>query len=619
MKRIVLVWGLVLVLGCLLSILAQAEEVDLEKIVVTPFRSGVSTFENPSAVSVINVDKQQQLGKFSLAEVVKHTAGVDYVVSGGVAGESSLFIRGADAYHTQLMLDEIKVYDPITPRGYYAFYNCLSLDNLDKIEITRGPFSSLYGSQSVGGSVSMFTHKGEGRPTISYAQRIGSYNTFEERFSSQGKIEKLAYSLGLSRLDVRSFYSARYKNGNHERDPFGNLNSSLRLDYEFNDNVEVGFSHRYTYAKYEYDGGWSVPEDDDDNNARFHQHIGSIYIAHKITEFLSQKFTYGLVDIQRRGWEGPDGWGGDGSYWYKGRSNQYKYTLGYSQTDFYKAILGYEYTGDSGESYWSPTKEPKHQLNSKGVFWENILRPFNNFFFSFTGRQERHSCFGGHFSYGLSSSYFVEPTKTKLKGSLATGFRAPSIYELFSSYGNRELKPERSRSFEFGFEQMLWSDKMSLGCVGFKNNIKNRIEWDSGSWKYYNSGEARIYGLENFLEYKPKDGLSVRFAYDYTHAVNKVDKSRLLRRAKNKFSLMLDAQCGNLRINPELFYVGNRIDSSNRKLKSYILANLAANYSINDNCEIFARVENILDYDYQNIYGYQTPRASFYTGFKLSF
>lgn len=589
-----------------------AEEFDLEKIVVTPYRSDVSAEENPSSTTVINVGDEESSGKFSFIDAIKGSQGVDYAVTGGLEGVSSVYIRGTDSYHTQLMLDGIRVYDPINTQGYFAYYNYLSLDNLDKVEISRGPYSTLYGSQSIGGSINMITHKGKGKPTFSYLQEFGSYNTYREKIASQGKLGKLAYSLGVSRVDVRSFYSAKYKNGNHERDPFGNTNTSLRLDYALADNLDIGVSHRYSYAKYAYDASYPSVSDDFDNTARFHQNIGSFYLSNRINEFLSHKFTYGLVDIQRKGWTGSD------DYWYNGRSNQFKYEFDYKPVKFYNALIGFEYTGDRGEFYDSG-KEPKHRANSKGVFVENIFRPIDNLFLSLNLRDENHSTYGDNTTYGLSASYFVQPTKTKIKASIGTGFRAPSLYELFSSFsGKRDLAPEKSKSWDTGFEQYFFDDKLSFGSTYFDNSIKNKIEYNNATFAYDNTGEAEIYGIENFIEYKFNDKTSLRLTYDYLHAQKKSDKSRLLRRPENKLSLFFNTQIGNLKVMPEILYVGNRIDTS-VKLKSYILANLGLNYKVNDNFEIFGRAENILNYNYQLVHGYQTPGSSFYAGAKYSF
>jgi vitamin B12 transporter len=597
---------------------SYAEDVDLEKIVVTPYLSSVSEKENPSSTEVIDVKKNESVGKLSFVDAVKGLQGVDYAIAGGLAGVSSVYIRGADAYDTQLMLDGIRIYDPINTQGYFASYSYLSLDNLDKVEVSRGPFSSLYGSQSIGGSINMITHKGKGKPTFSYLQEVGSYNTYKEKISAQGKLGKLAYSFGASRTDVRSFYEAKFKNGNHERDPFGNTNTSLRLDYELNDNFEIGVSQRYSYAKYDYDYGFSSPPSDDFvNTAKFQQNIGSFYLKNKINDFLSHKFTYGVVDIQRRGWES------SGDYWYRGKSDQFKYALDYKPALFYNAIIGYDYTGDRGEYYWEPSNEPKHRSNSKGVYMENIIRPIDNLFISFIVREEDHSTAGKNATYGLSSSYFIEQTNTKIKASIGTGFRAPSLYELFGSYvGKRDLSPEKSKSGEIGFEQNFLKNKFTFGSTVFRNDIRDRIESDPATWEYYNAGKAEIYGVENFAEYRVNDKTSLRLTYDYLHARNEADKSRLLRRPDNKFGLIFNTLFGKLKVAPELYYVGNRIDTAssvNYKLKSYILLNLGLNYKVNDNFEIFGRVENILNYDYQLVYGYETPKASVYGGAKISF
>ncbi|MBN2831358.1 MAG: TonB-dependent receptor, partial [Candidatus Omnitrophica bacterium] len=377
---------------------------------------------------------------------------------------------------------------------------------------------------------------------------------------------KFAYSFGVSRVDVRSFYSAKYKNGNHERDPFGNTNTSLRLDYEINDNFDIGVAHRYAYAKYDYDASWPAVADDFDNTGRFHQNIGSFYLNNKVNDFLSHKFTYGVVDIQRRGWEG------DTDYWYRGKSNQFKYALDYKPAALYNAIIGYEYVGDKGESYWKPTNEPKHRANSKSVFVQNILRPLDSFFISFVIRGENHSTFGNNITYGLSSSYLITLTNTKLKASIGTGFRAPSLYELFDSYsGNRGLNPEKSKSFDIGFEQNIFDDRFSFGFTYFENKIKNKIDWQSTGLRtgeYANIGGAEIYGIESFAGYKFNDKIFLKLTYDYLHAQNESDKSRLFRRPNNKLGLLFNATLGKLKIAPEIYYVGNRIDTSIELRKS---------------------------------------------------
>lgn len=616
-----LIWAQVILAG---FSFAQAEDVSLEKIVVTPYRSGVSTQENPSSTTVINVDEQESAGKFSFVDLIKGTQGVDYAVTGGLEGISSIYIRGADSYQTQLMVDGVRVYDTINTQGYFAYYNYLSLDNLDKVEVSRGPFSSLYGSQSIGGSINMITHKGSGKPTFSYLQEFGSYDTYREKIASQGKIDKLAYSLGVSRVDVNSFYSAKYKNGNHERDPFRNTNTSLRLDYALTDNLGIGVSQRYAYAKYNYDDGNTVPPSDDlDNTARYHQNIGAFYLNNRINDLISHKFTYGFVGIQRKGWEGYNAFvGGESNYWFDSRSNQFKYEFNYKPAKFYEALVGFEYTGERGEYYWDGY-EPKHRANSKGVYVQNIVRPVEDLFFSFILRSEDHSTFGEHDTYGLSGSYFIELTNTKLKGSVGTGFRSPSLYELFSSWsGKRDLVPEKSKSQEVGFEQYFLDNKFSLGSTYFHNEIENLIEYNSTTFAYDNTGEAEIYGIENFGEYKFSEKTNLRLTYDYLHTRKKSDKSRLLRRPENKFALTFNTEVANLKIIPELYFVGNRIDSSGGstfKLKPYILANLSLNYKVNNNLEIFSRTENILNYNYELVYGYQTLGSSFYAGAKLSF
>lgn len=348
------------------------EVIELEKIVVTPYKTAVVETLNPSSVDVISVEEANSQGIFTLTEAIKDIPSLSYATTGSLGGETGVFIRGANSAHTQVMLDGIKLYDPIVTSAYFFGYNYMSLDNLDKIEVLKGPYSSLYGSDSIGGTISLLTHKGQGDPTASYTQEFGSYKTFREMFTAQGELDKLAYSLSVSRSDVDAFYSGKYKDGNYEKDPFHNTNSSLRLDYALTDDIEVGLLANYTYAKYEYDisGG----TDDNDNYGYFHQGVGGINLKHQLSDYFSYKAIFGYTRTYRKTWEDANTYG-----WYDGRTYQAKWQGDYQLCNFDKIIFGFDYLRELGESrsdyidWWTslPTisLSPKERSNTKGLIF----------------------------------------------------------------------------------------------------------------------------------------------------------------------------------------------------------------------------------------------------------
>ena len=617
---------IVLLVGfCFSFVFAQEDEVVLDKIIVTAYKNGVSSRISPASSDVISVNEATAEGKFTVTDAIENISSINYATSGGIAGGTAVYIRGAGSQDTQVLLEGIKLYDPIVTSGYFYGYDYMSLDNLKSIEVLKGPYSSLYGSGSIGGTISLITEKGKGKPKLSYLQEFGSYDTYREKLYLKGSLDKLAYSFSLSKVDINSFYSTRYKAGNHERDPYHNFGSSFRLDYDFTDFLSATILSNYTYAKYEYDGSSYNPPygpvDDNDNWGQFYQNVGGLIINHKLFDKFSQKFTFGYTRTDRNSWE-------DSSTdsWYMGKTYQLKWEGKYDFCNWDSLTFGFDHLKEIGESWYKGmygiSITPKTEAATSGYYFQNTLTPMKNLFIAASYRLEDHSAFHYHSTYSIAGSYIFESTNTKIKGSYGTGFKAPSLYQLYSTedygsgaIGNPDLNPEESNSYEIGVEQNLFSG-LKFGITYFDTQLSNLIDFDS---KYINAGEAKIFGLENFINYDFNSDNNIKLAYTYMDARNKDTKARLLRRADNKIScqgniLFFDK----LKISPEISFVGNRIDGSN-KLKAYVLANLSMNYKLNNNLEFFSRAENILNYDYQLVSGYETPKLSFYGGCKLSF
>ena len=595
--------------------------IELEKIVVTPYKTAISTSLNPSSTDVILAEELNDEGVFSLINAIKDISSLSHATTGGLGGETGVFIRGAGSSHTQVLIDGIKLYDPIVTAGY--FYGCtyMSLDNLERVEVLKGPYSSLYGSDSIGGTISLLTHKGEGEPSFSFTQEFGSYQTYREKLSSQGEIDKLAYSLSVSQTDVNAFYSGKYKDGNYEKDPYHNFNSSLRLDYALTNDIDVGLIMDYIYAKYEYDAtSWTppyLPTDDEDNYAYFYQGVGGVNLKHQLSDNFSHKIILGYTRTYRKTWEDASTHG-----WYNGKTYQAKWQGDYQLCDFDQIIFGFDYLRELGESrsdyLGGLSLSPKERSNTKGYYIENIFTPIDNLFLATSFRTEDHSQFNRHNTFSVSGSYLIEQTGTKIKGSFGEGFKAPSLYQLLDDqYGNKSLNPEESESYEAGFEQEL-GEYLTLGSTYFHTHIKNMIDMNYPN-PYENVGKARIYGIESFGECLLNDNTTLTLTYTHMDTEELSGGTRLLRRPNSKVTCKIKTAFKKLDIAANVSYVGNRIDTSNVKLKSYILGNISFDYQVNDKLNTFLRFENILDDDYELVNGYQTPKFSWYLGAKYKF
>ena len=590
------------------------ETIELEKIVITPYKTAVSASLNSSSTDVILVEELSDKGVFTLGEAINSLPSLYLKSSGMQGGDTSVFIRGANSAHTQVLLDGIKLYDPQSISGYFYAYNYMSLDNLKRIEITKGPYSTLYGSASIGGTVNLITKKGQGKPTFSYLQEFGSYQTAREELSSQGEINKLAYSFSVSRTDIDHSYAGKYKDGNQEADPYHNLSSLVRLDYALTDDIEIGLLADYTYAKYEYDG-WGGT-DDDDNYAYFYQGVGGVNLKHQLSDCFSHKAILGYTRTYRKGWESSTS-----DNWYEGKSYQAKWQGDWQVFDQYKLLFGFDYLREKGEDFSYSTRNPSRTANTKGYYIENIFVPINNLFLSASFRCEDHSSFKTHNVFSLSGSYTFEPTASKIKASFGEGFKAPSLYQLYNgTYGNPNLDPEESESYEVGIEQDIGSN-LTINLTYFHTHIKNLLD-TVGTWpsiEYQNVGKARIYGIENSLKYALDDLSSLSVSYTHMDTENKSDSSELLYRPNNKITAEFKKEIDKLKFYLSVSYVGDRIASSTVKLKPYVLGNIGASYQINSSLTTFLRLENILDYDYEVNDGYQTPKFSWYLGAKYTF
>ncbi len=627
MKRVCILWAMHFLL---ISFSYSQEKIELGELIIAPYKTQLSSVNFSASAEKINVREEIKYGKLDLNIVLKEEASINLVNLDASGTQSSIFLRGTNTYHTQFLLDGIKLYDPIITNAYYYGFGNFSLINIESIEIVKGAFSSLYGSDAIGGVISLFTKKGGEKFENSYIQKIGFYDNyglsfFEEGFSSSGKVGKVFYSLGICKKDSRGYSSAKEKNNNPERDPFHNLNFSLRVDYPIFSQAQMSFFAHYIYTKYEYDGyDWfkDLPVDDQDNLAYYHEGLGGLLFKQNLSDNFLYKLLLGFTRIYRKGKETQTQ-----NYWYDGKTYQAKFQSEFSPAKEYKLILGFDYLREEADSYSNYggfiSDFPKKTLNTKGFFIENIWNFFDSLFLNFSFRTEKHPAFDTHSVRNVGISYTFKKTSTQLKTSYSEGFKSPSLYQLYEpSYGNQNLNPENSETYEIGVVQGF--KKCSIEFTYFHTNIKDMIEWVSkGVWsgKYENIGKSEMEGTEFDFKIKLTKNLKIYCAYSYTYSKNKTLSKILPRRAENKFSFKVENNFNKLNTEFLLSYIGHRFsDTQNKlKLKPYFLANLSLNYEVSSNMDFFLRFENFLNEKYEEVYGYQTPKFLMYLGLNYRF
>ncbi|MDH7512093.1 MAG: TonB-dependent receptor [Clostridiales bacterium] len=612
------------------------------EVVVTATRLEIPAREAASSVTVIPADELERWKRASLLEVLRDVAGLFTVQSGGPGAAASAFIRGANSEHTLVLVDGVELNDPMNPSRSFDLAH-LTLENIERVEILRGPQSPLYGSDALGGVVSIITKKGAGKPRATLASSAGSYGTFINRAGISGSAKNVTYSFGLqhSAMQGVSAASSAYP-GNSENDNWKNFSFSGRLGLSLGKNVEVDLSARSTQANADVDN-FGGPYGDDPNNVQDYE---SILLRGQIRGLFldnrwEQKLAVSLVDSRRTHNNLPDE-----NHPFDSEEGRFesRYVKLDWQNNFFihpanTLTVGVEHEQEEGESeylmtgYWGSYASdfPLRKARLTGIYIQDYVRWADRLFASAGLRYDHHSQAGEALTFRVAPAYIFQSTGTKLKTSLGTGFKAPSLYQLyapgtyFGPIGNSDLRPEKSLGWDIGFEQPFIGQRVRLGLTYFNNRFKNLITYDSIRG-YMNIGKAESRGVEVEVEARPTKGISLNAAYTRLEARDKVQDADLLRRPRQTLCAALSyAFIDKWSISLSFNYTGKRKDidytawpAREVVLPGYSLLNGIISCDLSPNVGLFVRLDNIFDTRYETIYGYAALGFSAYAGVKLS-
>ena len=637
MRNKVLAVGFVIVLWASRLWAEDQSQIFLDKIVVTPTRSEESIDGTTSAVTVFsaNAIEEGKIQEVNIKDLIVDSPGVDIVQSGSFGEPVSVFTRGTNSGQTQIMIDGVRVYDPIATNGAFDLAH-LTLDNLGRIEMVNGPQSVLYGSDAMGGVMNIITKKGSGNPKVSFLSSGGTYGSYREAFESSGKINDFSYSFGVSRFDTQGISKLKKFSGN---DPYGNTSVSVRTDYDLNAQNTVGLIGRFTDAKFHYDSEFKSSHDPD-LIGKEKQIFLSNYIESQLNDYWKQKLQLSYMGNFRRDADDKDPQNPDDYLrdWYNGENYQLDWQHTIKAAKFDSIVAGFDYQRESGSYYRyqeylggsSETNFSEKTTNTKGYYLQNLINIDEVFHLNTGIRLDDHSTFGLAKTYKVDTSYLFK-TGTKIKGGWGTAFKAPTLYQLYAladpwfGGGNPNLEPEKSTTYEIGVEQNILNDLVDFGVTYFHTDTKNLIDavYHPDTWitdQYTNIGKARVFGYESVLTVKPIKEFKFELGYTWQKTENMDTGDALLRRPKNKCYFKIQyIPITKLELGLKFNYVGKREDSGNLALKAYTKVGLDANYKLKANAEIFASVDNIFDESYEQIKGYNEPGRTFLGGVKFTF
>jgi vitamin B12 transporter len=613
----------------------------LNDVVITATKTPANRLELANSISVNDSIQISNSNSNNVFDLIKNETGISFTRQGGNGTLSTLYIRGANSSHTLVLIDGVEMNLTNDPSGVYDF-SALPIDNIERIEVLRGPQSTLYGSDALAGVINIITKNGSGSPKLSLLTEGGTYNSYKILAGTDGAYKDFNYSLTLSKTGSDGFSAASEKYGNKENDGYTFQNLSALLGYKINEIFDVKLFNRYTKSKSDYDqfGG----EFGDDPTYIFDQEEiswrgeGNINL---LDGFWKQKIGLSYIrNVRKYSYDTSSASIYASNSFYDGR----KYKLDW-QNDFIISnsnllTAGAEFEFDEAESeYYAYTYLsipdiasviPMSSSRTIGVYIQDQVNIDKSFFATGGVRLDNHDKFGSKFTYRIAPAYILWQTNTKFKVTIGTGFKAPSLYYLYDpSYGNENLNPEESFGWDAGIEQFFFNQNFSFGVTYFYNKFTDMFGFDYVTFKTINIKKAATKGWEFTVEAKPFDGLNLKANYTYTDArdlsPNSADyDKKLLRRPENKAGIYVSYSfIPKANINFDFIWVGKRDDINfslfeRTQLEDYFLINIAAHYDVFDFLRLNARIENLLDTDYEEVYGYGTTGLSFYGGIKFT-
>ena len=596
-------------------------EMEAEPIVVTATRFDIPLDLSPASVSVINSEDFEQKQIERVSDALREVPGLSVVQTGTAGQLTSIFTRGLRSEHTQVLLDGIPINQGL--QGAFNFAD-LTIDDIDRIEVVRGPQSTLYGPRALAGVIQIFTKQGSGPPGAIVAAEGGSYDTFREWGQSDGKIGNFDYSVGASRLDTDN---AR-PNNNYR-------NTGAITDVGWSPNEQLRIGSLFTYSVSDTGNPNTIFDPRPIDHFLTERWLIGPYIDWKATEWWDHKFIFSYDHERQLNDPNQDGFVGPTRALFERTQIDYQNDL--RPTSWLTLTSGFFYSRvNAGQERPfvlqifgpQPTFVSDHTEEIAG-FLQATLTPIENLIFVAGGRFDHFNQFGGVWTYRVAGSYKIDRTNTTLHSSVATGFSPPSSQDKI--FGNNfGLKPERDLGWDIGVRQELWENRVAVGLTYFHNDLSNAIG-SNGLFQTLNLGAAETQGLEAELRAQPIANLLFTVSYTYLDAENTSSEdisqppgARLPRRPRNEVYLSASyLWWKKLRTVVEAKFVNAREElnfgAPNFDIEDYSFVNIAAEYEVNPHISIFGRIDNLANEHYSEVFGFPALGRSAYGGVKVRF
>ncbi|MDX5365570.1 MAG: TonB-dependent receptor [Alphaproteobacteria bacterium] len=635
---------------------AQAEEAEITtpELLISAGIEPVPTKEAASSYTIITADEIEKFQYRDVTDALRSVPGLHIVETGARGTLTSVFTRGASSNQTLVMVNGLAVNDPSSPGGA-ANLASIPLDNVDRIEVVRGPQSALYGSQAIGGVINIITKRGSSEPRSTLRVEGGTLGTLNTYASTGGSFSDTDYffSLGREATNGNDITPSRLHGGmGDEKDGSELFSASGSVGTRLNENLNASLFVQYSDSE--------TDTDEDGSTAGFvntYQNYDSIFEMKRL--FVS----------------------GDISGRFYGNKWRPKLALGYTrqQTDSSDHpdaggsvnLITTENLGETLTASFDNAVDlhPSHRLtfsvsHTIDKFESNGFRDFNGFVITLDSKADTsntavyladHMTFGerlfatvstrydmpedhdNRFSFTIAPGYYHPETDTRLTFTYGTGFKIPSLYQRFGFdpnnfgnfyIGNPNLKPEKSKGWEAGIEQGFFDGKALAGATWFDTEVEDAVAivfigFDSTA---VNIEEFKAKGIEAFVEINPLDRLTARIDYTWTIVDADVFTNTMTRRPRHKVGLTTSYEPWSGTVfSANAQWIDPYRDVPRDGFGFYVypapytVVNIAASHKLNDSVKLTAAVNNLLDKQYEPAHGFEAPGIEALAGVTFSF
>ncbi|MDN5940803.1 MAG: TonB-dependent receptor [Nitrospira sp.] len=631
---------------------AKTEPVlETREVVISATKTPVPVTQLTSAVEVITGEELERRNVKTVVDALRLSQGLTVFSNGGPGTSASVRIRGSNSDQVLVLIDGAIMNSATL--GSYNFAN-LTTDNIERIEILRGAQSMLWGADAMGGVINITTKKGTGAPSGRAFFEYGSFSSIREGGEVSGKKGPVDFTAAITRWDYTGFSAVNYRRGASEKDGFHNWQASTRVGIALPHEGRLDLNFRLLQGRVNIDNGFGPGFDTLGAFSNSQQFVYSAVYNQPITTWWNQALTASRQTEDLETFSGTierNVLTGVVSPTFAFRSqidtlaNRVEWQHNFQIAKPLLLSAGYQFRDQQGLNRDLLTNNldiERKIISSHAGFAQAQLNLWDRVFATAGVRHDEYNVFGGATTYRATAGYLHKETGTKLRGSYATGFRAPTINQLFfPNFGNPDLKPERSQSMDIGVDQYLLNDRLTISGGFFWNRFRDMIvaqqsadlcgvSFGFANFCAQNIGAVSTKGWEASIKYAVvKDmpfikNLDVQAQYTNTQTRNLEEQpgNRVPRIPVDQWSLIISYQpIDPFRINLEGRYVGSRFnDVSNLEpMRAFDVWNVIASYDVTNRVQTYVRLNNIFNEKYEEILLFGTPVRSIFVGLKVNY